>query len=92
MGGLKKYGLDYESLNARIGAYLLLNRSFGRDGPYSNRAGYDYIIQGMSGLMSITGEPGGPPLKTVAITDIFTGLYASSAILALTPTQKSRSA
>ena len=84
VGGLKKYGLDYESLNAKNKELIYCSiTGFGQDGPYSTRAGYDYIIQGMSGLMSITGEPGGRPLKTgVAITDIFTGLYASSAILA----------
>ena len=84
VGGLKKYGLDYESLNANNKELIYCSiTGFGQNGPYSTRAGYDYIIQGMSGLMSITGEPGGRPLKTgVAITDIFTGLYASSAILA----------
>ena len=81
---MKKYGLDYESLNAKNKELIYCSiTGFGQNGPYSTRAGYDYIIQGMSGLMSITGEPGGRPLKTgVAITDIFTGLYASSAILA----------
>ena len=84
VGGLKKYGLDYESLKTKNKALIYCSiTGFGQDGPYANRAGYDYIIQGMSGLMSITGEPGGPPLKTgVAITDIFTGIYASTAILA----------
>lgn len=84
VGGLKKYGLDYESLKIKNKALIYCSiTGFGQDGPYATRAGYDYIIQGMSGLMSITGEPGGPPLKTgVAITDIFTGIYASTAILA----------
>ena len=84
VGGLKKYGLDYESLKTNNKALIYCSiTGFGQDGPYATRAGYDYIIQGMSGLMSITGEPGGPPLKTgVAITDIFTGIYASTAILA----------
>ena len=84
VGGLKKYGLDYESLKTNNKALIYCSiTGFGQDGPYANRAWYDYIIQGMSGLMSITGEPGGPPLKTgVAITDIFTGIYASTAILA----------
>ena len=84
VGGLKKYGLDYESLKTNNKALIYCSiTGFGQDGQYANRAGYDYIIQGMSGLMSITGEPGGPPLKTgVAITDIFTGIYASTAILA----------
>ena len=84
VGGLKKYGLDYESLKTNNKALIYCSiTGFGQDGPYATRVGYDYIIQGMSGLMSITGEPGGPPLKTgVAITDIFTGIYASTAILA----------
>ena len=84
VGGLKKYGLDYESLKTNNRALIYCSiTGFGQDGPYATRAGYDYIIQGMSGLMSITGEPGGPPLKTgVAVTDIFTGIYASTAILA----------
>ena len=84
VGGLKKYGLDYESLKTNNKALIYCSiTGFGQDGPYATRAGYDYIIQGMSGLMSITGEPGGPPLKTgVAVTDIFTGIYASTAILA----------
>ena len=84
VGGLKKYGLDYESLKTNNKALIYCSiTGFGQDGPYATRAGYDYIIQGMSGLMSITGESGGPPLKTgVAVTDIFTGIYASTAILA----------
>ncbi len=84
LGGLKKYGLDYDSLrqiNPRL-IYCSIT-GFGQDGPYAHRAGYDFIIQGMSGLMSITGEPGGQPQKSgVAITDIFTGIYAVTAILA----------
>ncbi|MEY8881570.1 CaiB/BaiF CoA transferase family protein [Donghicola sp. XS_ASV15] len=84
VGGLKKYGLDYESLrevNPRL-VYCSIT-GFGQDGPYAARAGYDYIIQGMSGLMSVTGSPEGQPMKVgVAVTDIFTGLYASNAILA----------
>ena len=75
VGGLKKYGLDYESLseiNPRL-IYCSVT-GFGQTGPYAHRAGYDFIIQGMSGLMSITGAPEGQPQKTgVAITDIFTG-------------------
>ncbi|SCM69208.1 CaiB/BaiF CoA transferase family protein [Donghicola eburneus] len=82
--GLKKYGLDYESLrevNPRL-VYCSIT-GFGQDGPYAARAGYDYIIQGMSGLMSVTGSAEGQPMKVgVAVTDIFTGLYASNAILA----------
>ena len=84
VGGLAKYGLDYENLrkvNPRL-IYCSIT-GFGQDGPYAHRAGYDYIIQGMSGLMSVTGEPDGQPQKVgVAVTDIFTGVYAATAILA----------
>jgi glutaryl-CoA transferase len=84
VGGLAKYVLDYDSLkevNPRL-IYCSIT-GFGQDGPYAHRAGYDFIIQGMSGLMSITGEPDGQPQKSgVAITDIFTGIYAVSGILA----------
>ena len=84
LGGLAKYGLDYASLSAiNPGLIYCSITGFGQTGPYAHRAGYDYIIQGMSGLMSVTGEPGGQPQKVgVAVTDIFTGLYASNAILA----------
>ncbi len=84
VGGLAKYGLDYDSLAAlNPGLIYCSITGFGQDGPYAHRAGYDYIIQGMSGLMSITGEPDGQPQKVgVAVTDIFTGLYAVAAILA----------
>ena len=84
VGGLVKYGLDYASLSAlNPGLIYCSITGFGQDGPYAHRAGYDYIIQGMSGLMSITGEPDGQPQKTgVAITDVFTGMYAATAILA----------
>ncbi|ARE41421.1 L-carnitine dehydratase/bile acid-inducible protein F [Rhodovulum sp. P5] len=84
VGGLSKYGLDYASLsevNPRL-IYCSIT-GFGQDGPYAHRAGYDFIIQAMSGLMSITGEPDGQPQKVgVAVTDIFTGIYAATAILA----------
>ena len=84
VGGLKKYGLDYESLraiNPRL-VYCSIT-GFGQDGPYAPRAGYDFIIQAMAGLMSITGEPGREPQKAgVAVADIFTGLYAVIAIQA----------
>jgi crotonobetainyl-CoA:carnitine CoA-transferase CaiB-like acyl-CoA transferase len=84
VGGLAKYGLDYASLsmlNPRL-IYCSIT-GFGQDGPYAHRAGYDYIIQGMSGLMSVTGAADGEPQKVgVAVTDILTGLYASTAILA----------
>lgn len=84
LGGLKKYGLDYDSLkqlNPRL-IYCSIT-GFGQTGPYAHRAGYDYIIQGMSGLMSITGDPDGQPQRAgVAITDLFTGMYSVSGILA----------
>ena len=88
VGGLQRYGLDYESLkelNPRL-IYCSVT-GFGQDGPYAERAGYDLMIQAMSGLMSITGEadatPGGGPMRIgVAVIDIFTGVYATSAILA----------
>jgi len=84
VGGLKKFGLDFESLHARFpGVVYCSITGFGQTGPYASRAGYDFIVQGMSGLMSITGEPDGPPEKVgVAVTDIFTGVYAATAILA----------
>ncbi|MBL9052878.1 MAG: CoA transferase, partial [Tabrizicola sp.] len=84
VGGLAKYGLDWESLrkvNPRL-IYCSIT-GFGQDGPYAHRAGYDFIIQGMSGLMSVTGAPDGQPQKVgVAVTDIFTGVYAATGILA----------
>jgi len=86
VGGLKKYGLDYASLRAdNPGLVYCSITGFGQTGPYRERPGYDFLIQGMSGLMSITGEPdsapGGKPVKVgVAVTDILTGLYAVIAI------------
>ncbi len=84
VGGLTKYGLDYESLkkvNPRL-IYCSIT-GFGQTGPYAHRAGYDFIIQGMAGLMSVTGEPDGQPQKVgVAVTDVFTGVYGATAILA----------
>ncbi|MDO5641419.1 MAG: CaiB/BaiF CoA-transferase family protein [Paracoccus sp. (in: a-proteobacteria)] len=84
LGGLAKYGLDYASLSALNPRLIYCSiTGFGQTGPYAHRAGYDYIIQGMSGLMSVTGTPEGQPQKVgVAVTDIFTGVYASTAILA----------
>jgi crotonobetainyl-CoA:carnitine CoA-transferase CaiB-like acyl-CoA transferase len=84
VGGLKKYGLDYESLAALNPKLVYCSiTGFGQDGPYAARAGYDFVIQGMSGLMSVTGEPGGQPQKVgVALTDVFTGLYSVIAIQA----------
>jgi len=88
VGGLAKYGLDYASLreiNPRL-IYCSIT-GFGQDGPYAARPGYDFMIQGMGGLMSITGErdglPGGGPQKAgVAVVDVMTGMYATVAILA----------
>ena len=84
VGGLRKYGLDYESvkaLNPRL-VYCSIT-GFGQTGPYAPRAGYDFIIQAMAGMMSITGEPRREPQKAgVAISDIFTGLYSVIAIQA----------
>ena len=87
VGGLAKYGLDYTSL-AKINPKLVYCSitGFGQDGPYKDRPGYDFMIQGMGGLMSITGAPdeapGGQPMKVgVAVADIFTGLYATIGIL-----------
>ncbi len=84
VGGLAKYGLDYESLSKiNPGLIYCSITGFGQTGPYAHRAGYDFIIQGMSGLMSVTGAPEGQPQKTgVAITDLFTGVYGVTAILA----------
>ncbi len=88
VGQLAKYGLDYESLRAIKPNLIYCSiTGFGQTGPYQHRAGYDFILQGMGGFMSITGEadhlPGGGPQKAgVAIVDLFTGMYASSAILA----------
>lgn len=87
-GGLKKYGLDYASLSAINPRLVYCSiTGFGQDGPDAHRAGYDYMIQAMGGLMSVTGQPdgapGAEPMKVgVAVVDLFTGLYASNAILA----------
>ena len=82
VGGLTKYGLDYKSLAARHPKLVYCSvTGFGQDGPYAARAGFDYIVQGMSGFMSVTGAPDGEPMKAgVAIADIFTGIYAVAAI------------
>jgi crotonobetainyl-CoA:carnitine CoA-transferase CaiB-like acyl-CoA transferase len=84
VGGLKKFGLDYETLaaiNPRL-VYCSVT-GFGQDGPYAQRAGYDFMIQGMSGFMDLTGEPNGAPQKIgVALADIITGLYGTIAIQA----------
>ena len=82
VGGLAKFGLDYESLrklNPRL-VYCSVT-GFGQTGPYAERAGYDFLIQGMSGYMDVTGDPDGPPQKVgVAVCDLFTGLYGVIAI------------
>ncbi|MEI4488117.1 CoA transferase [Frigidibacter sp. MR17.14] len=84
VGGLAKFGLDGESLTAAHPRLVYCSvTGFGQDGPYAHRAGYDYIIQGMSGLMSVTGEPDAQPQKVgVAVIDVFTGIYAATAVLA----------
>jgi crotonobetainyl-CoA:carnitine CoA-transferase CaiB-like acyl-CoA transferase len=78
VGGLAKYGLDYATLSAdHLGLVYCSITGFGQDGPYAARAGYDFIVQGMGGIMSLTGEPDGAPQKIgVAYADILTGLYA----------------
>jgi len=88
VGGLAHYGLDYESLHALNPRLIYCSvTGFGQDGPYAGRAGYDLMVQAMSGMMSITGKPEGSPGGTpqrvgVALTDLFAGVYACSAILA----------
>ena len=88
VGQLKKYGLDYDSLKEIKKDLIYCSiTGFGQTGPYAQRPGYDFIVQGMGGFMSVTGErddlPGGGPQKAgVAITDIFTGMYATTSILA----------
>ena len=88
VGHLKRYGLDYDTLKAIKPDLVYCSvTGFGQDGPYAHRAGYDFLIQGMGGFMSITGErddlPGGGPQKAgVAITDLMTGMYATVAVLA----------
>lgn len=88
VGGLARYGLDYASLSALNPRLVYCSiTGFGQTGPYAARAGYDFLVQGLGGLMSVTGrpdsEPGGGPMKVgVALTDILTGLYAANAIQA----------
>ncbi|CAG2150817.1 Succinyl-CoA--L-malate CoA-transferase beta subunit [Cupriavidus yeoncheonensis] len=87
VGQLKKYGLDYASLKAiRPDIIYCSITGFGQDGPYAARAGYDFIVQGLGGFMSITGEAdgglgGGPQKAGVAIADLMTGMYATTAVL-----------
>lgn len=82
VGGLKQFGLDHASLAKRYPRLIYCSiTGFGQDGPYAHRAGYDFMIQGMSGVMDLTGEPEGQPQKMgVAFADIFTGLYSVIAI------------
>jgi formyl-CoA transferase len=88
VGGLRKFGLDAESMRAAFPRLIYASiTGFGQDGPYASRAGYDYIIQGMGGLMSLTGLPdgeagGGPVRAGVAVADLFTGMYTANAIVA----------
>lgn len=87
-GGLAKYGLDYASVRALNPSIVYCSiTGFGQDGPYAVKAGYDYLVQAMGGLMSVTGQPdgtpGAEPMKVgVAVADLFTGMYATVAILA----------
>lgn len=87
VGGLKRYGLDYESLKQIKPDLVYCSiTGFGQTGPYAKRAGYDFLLQGMGGLMDITGLPdgevGGGPMKVgVAVVDLFTGMYAATSIL-----------
>lgn len=83
VGGLEKYGLDAASLRAAYPRLIYCSvTGFGQTGPYAPRAGYDFLVQGMGGPMSVTGEPTGAPMKAgYAVADIYTGLYASVGIL-----------
>jgi crotonobetainyl-CoA:carnitine CoA-transferase CaiB-like acyl-CoA transferase len=82
VGGLARYGLDYESLKVvNPGLVYCSITGFGQDGPYAARAGYDFIIQGLGGFMSITGDADGGPMRAgVAVADLFTGMYAMTAV------------
>ncbi len=84
VGGLKKYGLDWESLKVLKPSLVYCSvTGFGQTGPYASRGGYDFVAQGMGGFMAITGEEGGQPLRAgVAMADVTTGLYATISILA----------
>ena len=84
VGGLAKYGLDYTTLSAHHPRLIYASiTGFGQDGPYATRAGYDFLVQGMGGAMSITGDPSGEPTKTgYAVADLFSGLYATIGVLA----------
>ena len=84
VGGLRKFGLDWETLSAANPRLVYCSvTGFGQDGPYAHRAGYDFMIQGMAGIMSLTGEPDGEPQKIgVAFADLFTALYGTIGIQA----------
>ncbi|WP_238913206.1 CaiB/BaiF CoA transferase family protein [Achromobacter insolitus] len=84
VGGLAQYGLDYAQLRHRYPRLVYCSiTGFGQTGPYAKRAGYDFLIQGMGGIMSLTGEPQGTPMKVgVGIADVMTGMYAAVGILA----------
>lgn len=84
VGGLAKYGLDYDSLKQTYPRLIYCSvTGFGQTGPYAKRAGYDFLIQGMGGIMSLTGDPDGTPMKVgVGIADVMTGMYAAVGILA----------
>lgn len=83
-GTLTKYGLDYQTLSKAYPHLIYASiTGYGQTGPYSNRAGYDVMVEAEMGLMHITGEPDGPPVKVgVAVTDLTTGLYCSNSIMA----------
>jgi len=84
VGGLVKFGLDYKSLSALNPRLIYCSvTGFGQDGPYAPRAGYDLLVQGMGGIMSITGMPDGEPMRIgIPVADIFTGVYSTVGILA----------
>jgi len=84
VGSLAKFGLDYESVHAEFPSVVYCSvTGYGQDGPYADRPGYDMVAQGLGGMLSITGEPDGPPSKVpVAVNDVITGLYAGISILA----------
>lgn len=84
VGGLSSYGLAYDQIKERFPRLVYCSiTGFGQTGPYATRAGYDFLIQGMGGIMSLTGEPEGQPMKVgVGIADVMTGMYASVGILA----------
>ena len=79
VGGLARYGLDYAALRERYPRLVYCSvTGFGQTGPYATRAGYDFLIQGMGGIMSLTGEADGTPMKVgVGIADVMTGMYAA---------------